>query len=720
MPSWAPALQLGPYMLLELIGSGGMGEVWKARDTRLQRIVAIKRLTGHHDHRFEMEARAIAALNHPNICQIHDVGPEYLVLEYVEGRPLHGPLATDEVVRLALQIAAALEQAHSRGILHRDLKPANILVTPEGTAKLLDFGLAKLTSTGSSDITRTVEGMVLGTPAYMAPEQAQGRPLDERSEIFSFGSVLYEMLSGRRAFDGESAGDSLRAVLGEDPPPLQASPALDRVVMRCLDKSPAGRFQTVTELRAALEQIDLKPAAARPSIAVLPFANMSGDPDNEYFGDGLAEEVINALALIPGLKVIARTSAFAFKGKHEDVRRTAGTLGVAHILEGSVRRAGSRVRVTAQLISAHDGSHLWSQRYDRELADVFAIQDEISAAIAAALRVELSAEPAASRRYTPNLPAYEALLKARHDSLKYTPEAFLRCRKLYEEAIALDPQFALPHAELGIQFLMRALPGIAPARETMPLARAASQRALELDPSLQEAHAVLGAVAGVYEYDWKESKRRFDLALAREPVAPAVRFLHGLFYLLPTGLPEAAVAEHERGLQEDPLSFGGHFQLAQCLLNCNRFADAEVELRKAMKSHEAAFPLPMFLALTYAAQGKLAQAVEAAEHAHSLAPRHSHPLSMLAGLLVQAGHRARAEELIGTLGPPQTYGVPSAMAFFHMLCNETDAAVEWSERAIEQRDPRIVLGVLLPMAAAFRAAPRGRAVLHRMNLPETD
>ena len=320
-----------------------------------------------------------------------------------------------------------------------------------------------------SDKTRTLEGMVMGTPAYMAPEQAQGKPLDQRSDIFSFGAVLYEMLSGRPAFAGDSYADVMSSILRDQPPALQAPPNLERVVARCLDKSPSGRFQTVTELRIALEQMDLKPMAARPSIAVLPFANMSGDKDNEYFSDGLAEEIINALAQIPGLKVIARTSAFGFKGKDDDVRRIAEALGVAHILEGSVRRSGNRIRVSAQLIAASDGSSLWSERYDREMPDVFAIQDEISQAIAAALRVKLSAG-AAANRYTPNLPAFEALLKARHDSFNYTPEASARCRKHYEEAIALDPQFPQAYAELSIQLLMRALPGITPAHESMPLA----------------------------------------------------------------------------------------------------------------------------------------------------------------------------------------------------------------------------------------------------------
>jgi eukaryotic-like serine/threonine-protein kinase len=716
MPSATAGLQLGPYILVAPLGSGSMGQVWKARDTRLYRTVAIKLLNNAHGRDFEREARAIAALNHPNICQIHDVGTDYLVLEYVEGKPPGRCESAEEALRLAIQIAAALETAHRQNVIHRDLKPANILVTAEGQVKLLDFGIAKLTNADGIDSTATLDGAVKGTPCYMSPEQAQGQPADARSDIFSFGVVCYELLSGRRAFTGESAVHVMGSIVRDNPEPLHGPPAFERIVMRCLEKSPAARFQTMTELKVALEQIALKPSSPRPSIAVLPFDNMSGDKDNEYFSDGLAEEIINALAQLPSLKVIARTSAFAFKGKQEDIRRIAETLGVDHVLEGSVRRAGQRIRVTAQLIAAADGSHLWSQRYDREWADVFAIQDDIAESIVDSLRLKLALEPAALRRHTPNLAAYEALLKARHDSLLYTPEAAERCRKNYEHAIALDPHFAQAYAELGIQFLTRALPGIAPARDTMPLARAAAEKALQLDSCLPEAEAVLAAVAGLYDYDWQESGRRFKLAMAREPVPPSVRFLHGMFFLCPMGLPQEAAAGHLRGLEEDPLSFGGRFQLAVVLFQAGRIAEAETQLRQTMQFHPNAFQLPMFLGLTNSAQGKLAEAVAWARQAFKMAPWHSHPPAILAGLLMQLGERSEAEMLLSKLPAPETYGIPTAMTFYHLLSGELDSAADWSEKAIEQRDPRLVLGLQLPMAGNFRAHPRGQATLRKMNL----
>jgi serine/threonine protein kinase len=471
-----PGTCLGPYEILSAIGAGGMGEVWKARDTRLGRIVAIKQLAAPNADRFDKEARAIAALNHPHICQVYDVGPDYLVLEYIEGHPIRGPLPADEALRLAMQIAGALEGAHSKGILHRDLKPANIMVTEGGSTKLLDFGLAKVMD-ADADVTRTVDGTVLGTAAYMSPEQAEGKPLDARSDVFSFGAVLYEILSGSRAFPGTTTVQVWNAVLRDDPSPLQAPPALDRIVRRCLAKQVGQRFQTMTDVRVALEQA-MREVSARSrepdaSIAVLPFANMSRAPDDDYFSDGLAEELINLLAHVPNLKVAARTSAFAFRGKEQDIRRIAETISVSNVLEGSVRRAGSRIRVTAQLISAEDGCHLWSERYDRELADVFAIQDDIAQAIAGALQVRLTSTPS---RHTPNVPAYEALLKARYHSRAHLPEAHARAKEHCDQAIALDPEYAAPHALLGFNYLFATTHTGRPIREVAPLIRHAHSR----------------------------------------------------------------------------------------------------------------------------------------------------------------------------------------------------------------------------------------------------
>ena len=707
--------KLGPYEILTQIGEGGMGEVWKARDARLDRTVAIKKLKGEHSSRFEQEAHAIAALNHANICQIHDVGPDYLVMEYIDGQPLRGPLPVEDALRLAIQIASALEEAHGHGMLHRDLKPANILITRAGTAKLLDFGLAKL-SRGSceADATQTIEGAVLGTAAYMAPEQAQGKPLDERSDIFSFGAVLYELLSGRRAFGGGSTLDMLNAVVRDDPVPLQSPAAA--IVKRCMAKQASERFQSMTELRKALEQVSAKPVEQQqPSIAVLPFANMSADKDNEYFSDGLAEEIINVLAHIPGLKVIARTSAFAFRGKEQDITKIAEALRVRTILEGSVRRAGNRIRVTAQLISAEDGSHLWSERYDRELADVFAMQDEIAAAIATALKVKLAGQPAEARHYQPNLAAYDAVLRARYHWTKLTPESMVRCRECLEQAIAIDPGYALAHCELAAYFYLLASLYMRPAHEVMPLARAAAERALEIDPTLPEALAWLTPGVVDYDYDWKEAERLHKLAMASEPVSAEVRFHYGM-YLFLAGRPEAAAKEVARSLQEDPLNLLFRAIFAGCLLCVGRDADAATETQRILELDENYYMGHSILSAVQYQRGELAEALASAEKAYSLAPWNPSVCGSLAGLLKPTGDRQRAEAVLAKLGDGTAYGTPAGFLNYHLLCSEIDQAADWAEKAIEQRSSGILVELWLPGAEGLRRSPRWLKLAKMMNL----
>jgi len=698
-----------------------MGEVWKARDTRLDRIVAIKRLKGN-TARFEQEARAIAALNHPHICQLYDVGPDYLVIEFVEGQPLRGPMPVEDAVRLARQIAEAMAEAHRKGILHRDLKPANILQTREGV-KVLDFGLAKLATAADADATQTIEGTVLGTAAYMSPEQAQGRPLDERSDIFSFGAVLYELLSGQRPFTGGSMAEILSAVLRDEPAPLRAPEAVAEIVRRCLAKRAADRFQSMVELREALGKTRQVPGLDKdlphsPSIAVLPFANMSGDREQEYFSDGLAEEIINALVKIPDLKVIARTSAFAFKGQSMDIRRIAETLGVANVLEGSVRRVGNRIRVTAQLITAADGSHLWSERYDRELADVFAVQDEISAAIAGALHTKFSPQPTAKPRYTPKLPAYEALLKARHHLFKVTPEAMEQAKVLYEQAIALDPQFALAQAFYADYLFGRTTVGMTTAHEGMPAVRAAAQRALELDPSLPEAHAILCVVAAAYDYDWKEAARRFALAMASEAASSWVRGSCGLFYLLGSGQRTEAVEQVEPAVKGDPLNPGTHYVMAGCLGAVGRYAEAEEHLRSIL-DFDPNFGLAYaVLASLYAARSMFVEALSLAEKAYSLSPWYPQITGRYAGLLIRMGEQDRGKELIQKLGSGRSYGTAMGLAIFHTICGEIELAADWIEKAIKERDPSVASWLQSAIGEPLRASPRWPKLAELMNLPE--
>ena len=708
-----PGTRLGPYTIESLIGSGGMGEVYKAHDGRLNRTVAIKRMIADDVSRFQGEARAIAAINHPHICQIYDVGPDYLVLEYLQGEALGGPVPQDEAVRLAGQIADALHAAHECGILHRDLKPANVMVVRHSGmrhAKLLDFGVSRLTSDPGA--TRTVAGEVMGTPAYMSPEQAAARPLDARSDVFSFGAVLYELLAGTRAFTGDSTAQILSAVLRDDPRPLEAPAALQQIVNRCLAKDPDRRFQTMADVRHALQHLTGARADVTASIAVLPFANLSRDADDEYFSDGLSEEIISALTRVPGLKVIARTSAFAFKGKNEDIRRIANVLGVTHVLEGSVRRAGGRVRVTAQLIHAADGAHRWSQRYDREMSDIFAVQDDIAAAIAGALKLQLA--PASERRM-PSLPAYEAYLRYRSYQWQFTPEASRRSRECLEQALALDPEFALPYVGLADYHFALAAVGGSPSHEAMPRARQLAQRALEIDPELPEAHAMLGIVAGHYDYDWSEAERRFRLAVTREPLSPHLRQWYGTFFLFAIGRADEARLQLSRVIAEDPLCQMWRLMRANLLPSVGLEHEALDDARKAVELDSGFWLGWADLGLLYARRHQHEEAMQCAERAMAGAPWCPYSIGVMAAALANDGQADSAEPLLAAL-QGDAYGGPVGLAVYFLARGEIEHAVEWSAKAVDQRFPAFIPRLIRAFEPSLRRSPAWPGVLKRMNL----
>lgn len=698
--------KLGPYEILTMIGAGGMGEVWKARDTRLNRTVAVKKLKGEHSARFEQEARAVAAMNHPHICQIFDVGPDYLVLEFIEGAPLKGPLATEQALPLALQIAGALEAAHKRGILHRDLKPANVLVTENG-AKLLDFGLAKLSS--EPDATQTIEGAVLGTAAYMSPEQAQGKTVDERSDLFSFGALLYELLSGRRAFSGDSMLQTLNAVVTAEPVPLESP--LYPIVKRCLAKDPFARFQNAGELKAALAQVSPNAANPAPSIAVLPLTNMSGDKEQEYFSDGLTEEIINTLVQVSGLKVIARTSAFAFKGQNVDIRKIAETLGVAHVLEGSVRRSANRIRVTAQLINAADGAHLWSQRYDRELIDVFAVQDEIAAAIAAALKLRFTAKS----RHTPSLAAHEAYLRGLSLENSLTVESLGLARKCYEHAIALDPEYPDPYTGLaGYYMMMNDLGAILPLEAAGP-GRAACEKALELDPANALAHAQLGACLRVYDHDWTQADRHLEIALSAEAIPSYVHLLAGIHHFCSGRFPQAT-REMEWCIEKDPLAAIHHSVFAWILAAEGSMERASAEVARALEIDPNFWMSHGTLTVIHLGAGRTEEAIHAAEDAARLGPW-AYNFGILAALSDQAGETHRSQELIGRIralpGPATSMG----MLFYHLLRKDLSAAAEAYEKLIEYRQFQATLSIHCPWMAPLRGSEHWPRLARLMNLP---
>ena len=624
---------LGPYEIHAPIGAGGMGEVYRARDARLERDVAIKVLPAqlaqdaHALARFYREVRAVAALSHPNILTIYDIGTDqgvtFAVMELLEGETLGGRLKQGVIewrkaVEIAAAIADGLASAHAKGITHRDIKPENIFLTADGGVKILDFGLARLETKNATPqpgvpMLETQPGMLLGTVAYMSPEQVRGQLADSRSDIFAFGCVLFEIVMGRRPFLGRTAADTMASILNESPPALSQSgrerPAeLDRLLLGCLKKEPAERFQSARDLALALrnlgrnaltgaasDQHQLETAAypmtprpqvapsLAPSLAVLPFRNMSSDSENEFFSEGLAEELINALTKVEGLQVASRTSAFAFKGRNEDVRKIGEQLNVRTVLEGSVRKAGNRLRISAQLVNVADGYHLWSETYNRELEDVFAIQDEIARNITKALQVILSEKDKRAiekaKAPTADVKAYEHYLRGRQFFHQFQRKGFVFAQQMFARAIAIDPAYALAYAGIAdCHSLLYMYWDISAAN--LQQADEASRKALELDPDLAEAHVARGlAVSLKKNYD--EAEQEFQTAIRLDPTLFAARYFFGRTCQAQGKKLEAAHL-YEQACQLRPDDYQAAAHLGSLYGALGRKADAEAACQRAL------------------------------------------------------------------------------------------------------------------------------------------
>ena len=767
------------YEVLEKLGEGGMGMVYKARDSQLGRFVAIKVLiqaAGENTDRrarFLQEARAASSLNHPNIITIHDIVAvetgDFIVMEFVRGQTLGDILEASKIpevdaLKYAIQIADALAAAHGIGIVHRDLKPANVMVTPEGLAKVLDFGLAKLAGTpgglalGESDATvsisatamrgtpKTMEGAIIGTLSYMSPEQAQGGKVDARSDIFSFGSVFYEMLTRQKAFHGKSGLETLTAILRDEPRPfpegLDVPEDIRDVVARCLRKDSDQRFQSMTDVKAALEQLYFASRSgilqaqsgmwkrpvmkALPSIAVLPFLNLSSDKENEYFSDGLAEEIINALTRIANLRVTARTSAFVFRGAQEDVRKIGETLNVASVLEGSVRKSGNRVRISVQLIGVSDGSNLWSERYDREMTDVFEIQDEISHAIVEKLRVKLAGDSTDGninaghivKRYTENLEAYDLYLRGRYELYKMTREGLDTSKTLFEEAIRLDPRYAPAHDGLAYCWYSEGFLGFVAPKDAMPKAKAAVRRAIELDETVAEAHATLGVILALYDWDWPGAEREMMRSIELNGASPGSRDVYAFYYLRPVGRIEEAVTEVQNALSLDPLSILFRVHLGFLYYLQRNFEHSVAQFRKVLEMNPQYYLAHAMMAPVYMQTGQFDEALECYAKAREADANSKFVDSLEAMTLAAAGQREQAEEMLAVILKRSTheYISPVSIAYICTALGDFDAAFGHLDRAIHDRDPNILGLKSNPIFDAMREDARYHALLKKMQL----
>jgi serine/threonine protein kinase/tetratricopeptide (TPR) repeat protein len=769
-----PGTRFASYELGALLGAGGMGEVYRARDVRLGRPVAIKVLRPESASsperlaRFEQEARTASALNHPNVVTIYDIGrvgeTPYIAMEFVEGRTIrdllaNGPLAASRLLDYATQMAEALAKAHAAGIVHRDLKPENVMVTGDGLVKILDFGLAKLTPTAaqvSADgpTAHTAAGVLLGTVQYMSPEQARSPAVDHRSDQFTLGLILYEMATGRRAFPRDSVSGTLAAILFEEPEPIPAlNPAvpegLQRVITTCLRKEPPERFATTGDLARALSALRghltrfesradtlvraaVAPVVQQASVAVLPFVDMSPQKDQEYFCDGMAEELINALSQIPGLRVVSRTSSFQFKGRADDARTIGQRLGVRGLLEGSVRTAGERMRIGARLTNAADGYQLWSSQYDRELKDVFAVQEEIAGSILAALRVTLVTADGTPPLVPPQTGApevYKLYLKGRHEWNKRTEDGLLRSLEYFQEAIDRDPGYARAHAGLADSYVLLGVYGIRPPSEVMPKARATAVRALgeavdgspsgKPDTGLAAVHTTLGCVKAVYEWSWPEAERHFRQAIALDSRYPTAHHWYATNLLVPMRRFEEATAEIRLAQESDPLSPAIQASLGLVHYFAGRLAEAASELRNTLETDGGFAMGHFFLGQTYLQMGRTDDAIAAIGSASRLSPGSAEFRAGLGNACARAGQADRARRTLDELKQlrRERYVSAALVAEVHAGLGEDEEALSWLAEAQREHAPELCWIGVRPTFDRLRTRPPFVELVRAIGLP---
>ena len=773
---------LSHYRILEQIGAGGMGVVYRAHDEHLDCDVALKvlppgKLTDEAARkRFRKEALALSRVSHPNIAVVHDFdtqdGTDFLVEELIPGLSLSemlisGPLPEREIINLGLQLAEGLEAAHEQGVIHRDLKPANIRVTPDARLKILDFGLARIVQPSSPTALTASETQTpafAGTLPYMSPEQLLGEKLDARTDIWSAGCVLYEMATGRCPFPG--SGPALIDAILHQPAPAalklnpRISPGLEAIILKCLEKDPSLRYASARDIAVDLHRLAPtssairpvprpRPARARnvviasallavlalavavvsrfvprppggklpaaaqvtPSIAVLPFVDMSPGKDQEYFSDGLAEELLNDLAKIPGLQVTARTSSFQFKGKNEDLRTVGQKLNVRSILEGSVRKDANRVRITVQLINVEDGFHLWSETYDRKVGDIFAVQEEIARSVAGALKVTLLGGKVSPRRGVSEQ-AYNAYLQGRYFYQRSSQEGLGKAISYYEQAIKLDPGYARAWAGLAETHSLQADWGYLPVKDEYAKALAAAERALALDPSLAEAHAAVGGIKTNFQWDWRAANAAYQQAMDLEP--GNVTAVYGSAVLaLDLGRVQESIALFRRSAELDPLNPQVYIDFARAYYWCGQMDEAVAAVNKALEIAPGRQYAHVLRGVLYLEQSQPQEALSEMKRE----PVDGWRLLGLALAYPALGRNEEADAALAELIAKYKAVMAFQVAQVYAFRGQSDLAFQWLERAYAQRDAGMTFLKGDPLLKSLKRDPRYAAFLAKMRLP---
>jgi serine/threonine-protein kinase len=778
---------LGHYKVQAAIGAGGMGEIYRASDTRLRRDVAIKILpekfmrNASAVERFMREAHAASALNHPNILTIYDIGKHdeihFIATEFVEGQTLRerikaAPLGLADALDIAVQVSGALVAAHSAGIIHRDIKPENIMVRADGYVKILDFGIAKLSERAPQKAetdaptliqSQTMPGMILGTASYMSPEQARGLEVDARSDIFSLGVVLYEMIAGRLPFSGGTISDIIASILKSEPKPLGESvknvpSELEWSIVKALHKERDERYQTIKgflgDLRRLKQRLEFetelkrvnnsnfitaqrdatlilpKDALARParktrraidSLAVLPLVNAGDDPNAEYLSDGITECIINSLSTLPKLRVVPRSTVFRYKGKQTDLQEIGNELGVRAIVAGRVVTVGDSIIVKMELVDIANEAHLWGEQYRRTITDIFTLVEEIAEDISEKLKLKLTGEQKKqlAKRYTENTEAYQFYLKGRYFvTSKRTEEWIKKGIEYFQKAIDLDPNYALAYSGIAdaYGFLASSTGGWSP-HKAYPRARAAAQKALELDDALGEAHCSLGFSHLLYDWNWREAERQFKRAIELSPNYPNGHDGYG-FYLKAAGRFDEAIEKGKQVQQLDPLSPFTHVSLGYAYYFARDYEKAIEECNKALEIDKYSTFAYRNLGLAYLQQGKLDSAIAALNKAVTFSSGGLAFESYLGFAYGIAGKQAEASEVLANLQEisAQQYVSAYSVAMIYLGLRDFDKTFEWLEKAIEERSGFLPFLKVEPMVDALRDDSRFQDLLRRIGL----